>query len=190
LVNEEIFSRLNRDRWLRENDPITGSYCAYRKEHTGKKPNRKTTTIYMSREVLGLPRNPGHSGDVADHKNHDIRENTKENLRPATRSQNRMNQINYNNEFKGVFLHRKKHVAHIRVSGSSVKFTSVSIKVEAALMYNYGADLVYGEYAELNIIPEDEMPTVERQWELYYMVIAQLRKKNVLFDESRIAVAA
>ena len=36
-----------------------------------------------------------------------------------------------------------------------------------------------GEYAYLNIIPEDEMPTVERQWEIYDMICEKLRQKGI-----------
>lgn len=187
LIDEVNFQVLNQHRWLKMPVPSGGSYCAFRKEYQGG----KQTTIYMAREVLNLSRNPGHGNDVADHKNHDTRDNREENLRVATSSQSSMNIRRYGSSqgFQGIIKNTNggQYLARICIEDLRVCLHSVPKKVEAALMYNYGADLVFGEYACLNVISDDEMPTLERQWELYDMVIAKLREKNVPFDESRVS---
>jgi hypothetical protein len=81
--------------------------------------------------------------------------------------------------FKGITknLRGNKYQSHIKINGLHVQFPSAT-EVESALMYNYAANLIQGEYAELNVIPDDEMPTYERQWQLYDMVVAKLRLKG------------
>jgi hypothetical protein len=152
--------------------------------------NGKRVRIDMAREILGLSRSPGYGGDKADHINHNTLDNRKmENLRVANSFQSQANRRIYCNShqrFKCTKKDWNQYTSSVRSKGLGVWF-SVPVEVEAALMYNYAAYLIWGEYAELNVIPEDEMPTWERQWELYDMVIAKLRAKNVPFDESRIA---
>jgi hypothetical protein len=138
----------------------------------------------MAREILGLPRGAGHGGYEADHVNHDTLKNTRDNLRRATHSQNIANGKTFNNScrFKGINLSGSGFQTYITYNYQCIRFPTVRIDVEAALVYNYAADLLFGEFANLNQIPEDEMPSYERQCELYEIVLKKLSAKGLLVE--------
>ena len=110
-------------------------------------------------------------------------DNTIENLRIAAGYQNSANAVESNSSqrFRGVRPNGNGYVAY--VTGDKIFFSNV-LEVEAALMYNYASWLIYEEFAKLNVIPEDETPTYERQWELYSMVIAKLRIEGYLCEHA------
>lgn len=176
LVNEFNFYRLNKRVWFISKNPRNGDYYAIR--YDGKKGN--ILHIPMSREILGLPCGVGYAMGMPDHKNHDTREETVENLRVVSQSQNQMNRVKCRSahRFNGYNKSGNKYFVNVKINGQKIYMPGVFIEVEAALMYNYAANLVYGEYASLNFIHEDEMPSIERQWELYDMVIDRLRLKG------------
>jgi hypothetical protein len=172
LVDECNFSRLNQDRWLIH----SGSRYVFRKEWTA---SGQQLTIYMAREILSLPRGAGHNSIKGDHKDFDTRNHTLKNLRVATPLQSVAYKRKYvvKNQFKGVRPNGIGFQTHIQYNGKPVCLPTVSLEAEAALMYNYAANILFGEFAHLNIIPEDEMPTVERQWELWDLVVEKLKIK-------------
>ena len=176
LVDESDFFWLNCHRWLMSWSPNTKSYCVYRNE---KLPNGKIVHIYMAREILDLPPGSGKGGEEADHENHDTKNNRRCNLRVATPSQNGANRrkLGVQSRFKGVRVHGSGFMAQIRYDGQLVWFLKMRLETEAGLIYNYSANILFGEFAHLNIIPEDEMPTVERQWELWDLVVEKLKVK-------------
>jgi hypothetical protein len=135
----------------------------------------------MAREVLRLPWVAGPGGDQAEHRDHQTLKNTKDNLRKATSSQNNANRIKtgVRCQFKGIRPNGLGFLAKIVYNNQCVQFQTVRTDVEAALMYNYAAYLLHGEFANLNKILEDEMPTYERQLELYEMVLKKLREVNI-----------
>lgn len=172
VVEDADFYWINQDRWFMQVNS-SGDRYAYRTEYQGK----KKTTIYMAREILGLSRSPGNGGDKADHINHNTLDNRRSNLRPATPSQSTAHTRGWSStqRFKCTRKSGNQYESHIGIDRLDIWFSAVSTEVEAALKYNYAAWLVYQEFAELNVIPEDEMPTVDRQWELYDTVVARLR---------------
>lgn len=90
-----------------------------------------------------------------DHKNRNILDNTRYNLRLLTHSQNQFNrpkQANNTSGYKGVTLHKKnnKYVAHIRLLGKLVYLGSFGIAEEAARAYDKAAKTNIGEVAILN----------------------------------------
>jgi hypothetical protein len=178
LVDEASFKVLGQYIWRKLYYIKTRSYCAMRGERRGG----KYIPIYMSREILGLPRNPGRGGDVADHKNHDRRDNTPGNLRVATNIQSNENRrgCGSSHRFKGYSENKDKYQPRIGGSGSRIYFDSVSTEIDAALMYNYAAGLVQGEYAKLNAIPEDEMPSRKIRWKLMGIVVEKLMLEGVI----------
>jgi hypothetical protein len=176
VVDEIDFDWLNKYRWLMAENSRTGDCYAVRYESQGG----KRIHIFMAREILNLPHGVGCGSDEAEHRDHNTLNNRRRNLRRATSSQNNANKKGYSlsQRFKGVRPERGKYLARIKINRSLFYLISVPKEVEAALMYNYAAYLLYGEFAELNIIPEDEMPSYERQWELYDMVVTKLRSKG------------
>ena len=177
LVDECNFQRLNRHRWKVWYNPGNKSYYARRKD---KLLNGKHVVVSMAREILGLPLGAGRGGDEADHEKHDTLDNTLDRLRVATHAQNSANRRSYRVRcrFKGTSPNGSGFDASICSNYQRVCFPTMRLEVEAALMYNYAAYLLHGEYAELSVIPEDEMPTYDRQWGLYDMVVAKLRDKG------------
>lgn len=172
IVDEIDFDWLNKYRWLMIEN-YKGDCYVKRYEWCGG----KLIHVFMSREILGLPRGAGRGSNRADHIDHDTLNNRRNNLRVTTPSQNQANRRGYgcSMRFKGYDRSRRKYSARITLSGLTTHFTVVLTEVEAALMHNYAAYLVFEENAYLNVVPEDEMPTVERQWKLYDMVVAKLR---------------
>lgn len=106
----------------------------------------------MSRFIISVA-----SHLLVDHKDHNTHNNQKDNLRPATRSQNGGNRLkNRNNKtgFKGVTEHfRNGIVAKIRVHGKLLHLGTFNDYVTAAKAYNDAAVEHFGEFAKLNVIP-------------------------------------
>jgi hypothetical protein len=100
-----------------------------------------------------------------DHIDHDIYNNRRSNLRPASHSDNFGNQRKRQtyagrqttSKYKGVHKIRDKNrwIAQVTYKGE-VKFRGAfSNEVEAAKAYNREALKVFGEFANLNIIEEE-----------------------------------
>jgi hypothetical protein len=143
----------------------------------------KKVHIILAREVLRLSRNPGKSGDVADHVNHDIRDDTPENLRVANVSQNGANRIKQFScsRFPGVRPVGNKYEARIKANnGLRVSFCSMLIEIESGLMYWYADVILNGEFAYPTVFSPNEMPAEERQEELWQVVLTKLRRVGVL----------
>lgn len=112
--------------------------------------NAKPTIIYMHREIMHCPKNY-----EIDHINHNTLDNTKCNLRIATKQQNQANQLKNRgkqSKYKGVFKSKKKWRARIRYKNTRINCGSFDSEAQAAMAYNTKAQELYGEYACLNII--------------------------------------
>jgi hypothetical protein len=184
LVDERNFRVFNQHQWLKSKNKNTPRYYAYRRERKGG----KRVHVIMAREVMGLPRGSGRGSDVADHKNHDTRDNTLENLRVATYAQNAANGIvkrTSGHRFKGIGKNKYggKYRASVSVNGLRGFLPSVPTDIEAGLMYWYADIILHGEFSYNEGFPSDEMPTLERQKELLEMVVEELRKFGVSVGE-------
>jgi hypothetical protein len=91
-----------------------------------------------------------------DHKNHDVFDNRKENLRICTPSQNEQNKKiqKHTSRYKGVFFdkYHKKWKAQIEINGKHIFIGYFNIEEDAALAYNNAAIKYFKEFAYLNII--------------------------------------
>jgi hypothetical protein len=124
--------------------------------------NSTSRTIYVScfedslhRLVMGIPRGSRYE---VDHVNMNGIDNRLCNLRLATPTQNKANQIKKSNNktgYKGVVKgkYNKSYAAIIRIGDKSLYKGKFSTAKEAALQYDEWALKYYGEFAQLNIKP-------------------------------------
>jgi len=92
----------------------------------------------------------------ADHHNNDGLDNQRDNLRPATQSQNRMNTRKTvsptSSKFKGVCWHKKakKWMASIKINHTPRYLGLFIEEYEAAEAYDEAAKQLFGEFAQPN----------------------------------------
>lgn len=108
---------------------------------------------YLHRLVVGAGPN-----EIVDHADRNGLNNTRSNLRIATRSQNGANRtgdrrrLGTTSEFKGVYFDRArgKWSASISVNGKTRNLGRFAAEVEAAIAYNAAAVEAWGDFALLN----------------------------------------
>lgn len=159
IVDDDDYERISQYKWYAGRDPKNGSYYATRSVVLQKEPKFKTKNFKMHREVLGIVDGKIH----VDHKDGDTLNNTKENLRAATPSQNGQNRRkNKNNAsgFRGVSFKKrtyvrvsnrnwdppKQWVAQINVNGKRICLGYFYTPEEAALAFDKAAKEFYGEF--------------------------------------------
>lgn len=152
LLDEEDYEYFNQWTW-HTTRTYGGKYYAKREERcplTGRKK-----AILLHREIMKAPK-----GMDVDHINRNTLDNRKENLRLATRSQNRGNLPRSRNNttgYRGVSYYnypqtRKKPCWHasIGVNGTKVNLGYFKTAEEAAKAYDEAALKHFGEFATLN----------------------------------------
>ena len=112
--------------------------------------NHKKTCILMH---VAISREMGFSSP--DHKNRNRLDNRRENLRPASRAQQRQNtglRSDNISGYKGVSwkASRKRWTADITVAGKHIYLKSCRTPEEAAKHYDVAALKYFGEFANLN----------------------------------------
>lgn len=172
IVSDEDYERLSRHSWLAKID--RRSRTTYAARYT-KRGDGTTRLFYMHREVLGLP---GDNARKVDHKDGNGLNNTRENLRVATHQQNMANfplRNDSTSQYKGVSPQSRcgKWRARTGAKGK-IKLGTYPSRHEAALAYNLAARLLYGEFALLNDIPPENLPTPARQAEIEQRVLDAL----------------
>jgi hypothetical protein len=146
LVDDGDYEWLMQYKWFTFRNK-QGKIYAARKQKVGV---NRWTTVYMARQILGFPP----SG--VDHiKGEDTLNNTRLNLRPATKQQNAANTAKRRDNtsgFKGVTWHRvaRKWMAHIRVNGRDIYLGLHSDLSLAARIYDDAARKHFGEFARTN----------------------------------------
>jgi AP2-like factor (euAP2 lineage) len=146
LVDDEDYEYLSQFRWV----------CTHQDYVTSRKENR---TILMHREILGL--SPGQ--EIVDHVNHDTLDNRRANLRISTVQENARNQLPQQNRkmaspYKGVQWSKRLGlwVASIVVDKSRTHLGNFFTQREAAAAYNAAALEMFGDFAYLNEIPDED----------------------------------
>lgn len=89
------------------------------------------------------------SGDIIDHIKGNTLDNRRENLRPATKSQNAMNMQKLG-KYKGVSKSGNTFRTQIWKDNRKVFSASTSNERWSAMIYDLNAPLLFGEYARLN----------------------------------------
>lgn len=178
IVDHEDYERFSRFRWIASCCKGVRSYYAVRKE----KINGKTVNILLAREILGLSRNPGYGGPLANHINHDTLDNRRSNLRVATKSQEQANRRrNRNATFpRGVRKHGQRWGSQIQCNYTYVYLGNHTTCHEAAHAYNHAAQLLHGSVAELSDIPPESLPDHPTKGQIESKVEKILRDKGLL----------
>ena len=152
LIDEVDADRVAPRRWRAKFD-ANGLVYAYTRASSG-------AILYMHRLILDAP-----SGLEVDHRNCDGLDNRRDNLRLATRSQNSANSRKSgwyagrrtSSIYKGVQKHGQcaGWQARITVDGKLRHLGMFANEVDAARAYNAAALERWGEFARLNIIPDE-----------------------------------
>jgi hypothetical protein len=152
LVDDQDYEYLSQWGWYCNWNRYTQSFYADRNKRTGLKSQHVRMHRVIMEMILGRKLN---SKEHIDHINHNTLDNTRENLRIATKSQNGANrgkQMNNTSGYKGVYWHKGvgKWIAQIKVDGKIIYLGLFESKIDAAIVYNQAATEYFGEYALLN----------------------------------------
>lgn len=130
----------------------------YARTNTTK--NGKAIVLRLHRVIMERVLNrPLDRSELVDHIDHNPLNNSRSNLRIATRSQNQQNRrlnINSTSGYKGVSWHKtkKKWTAVINIEGKNTTLGAYKTSIEAAKAYNVAALKYFGEFAYINPIPD------------------------------------
>jgi hypothetical protein len=142
MVDDEDFEYLNQFSW--RGFQRNNTWYAERTDRST--PIRKT--VYMHREIAGV------AGSMkVDHKDRNGLNNTKENLRVCTNSQNCRNRVKSKSNttgYKGVGKHYGKFSACIGLNNKNIHLGVFDTKEEAARAYDEAAKKFHGDFARLN----------------------------------------
>lgn len=153
-VDDDDYERLSGHKWHARWNAFTNSFYAYRSSAVHLPDGRRVKRSFaMHRELLKLE-----VGDTrqVDHRDHDTLNNTRKNLRVASRSQNQHNTRRHadgSSGFKGVHWHsaRQCWIARIRVNGAEQHLGVFDSAEDAARAYDAAASQNHGEFAYLNL---------------------------------------
>lgn len=152
-----------------------GSWCltntGYAVHWHSDPQNGKRKALYMHRFLMDAPLNL-----QVDHIDRNRLNNTRENLRFATRSQNQGNkgiQSNNSSHFKGVTLNQGKWEARIYYARKKLHLGRFQCAEMAALHYDAAARLIFGDFAAENFPERETLPDIERAVRARIATIAQ-----------------
>lgn len=148
LVDDDDFERVNQFKWCYRSESKNNNGYAIRAVNK--------TTISLHRFLLNLEDRQ----IQVDHVNGNGLDNRRVNLRNCLHLQNGKNRrIGNNNKsgYKGVCFDKKacKYKSEIKADEKRVWLGYFNSPIEAAKAYNAKALELHGEFARLNIIPED-----------------------------------
>lgn len=143
FVDDEDYEYLNQFNWYLNINKTKTKDLHYVQGWVNKR------LIRMHRLLM----KPG-DGLVVDHIDGNGLNNTKSNLRIATRSQNEANARSKTKKFKGVYFDKKKlnkqWYAYIHKDGKRYGLKYHLTEKDAAIAYNNKAKELYGDFALLN----------------------------------------
>lgn len=172
-VDDEDFEYLNQWNWCASKEYSPKHVYAARHQME----NGKRVGFRMSRVLLGV----NDPLVYVDHIDHDTLNNQKYNLRKCTNAQNQMNKTACGRSkylgvslYKGTtkYFHKGTNMyktsitirwkAQICVNGKKIALGHYLDEKLAAIAYNIAAQKHFGEFANLNIIPEQALTQLNR----------------------------
>jgi hypothetical protein len=147
-VSEEDYERISKHKWYAYEGQ--NGVCYARRSFVVDGIQHQEG---MHRFLMGFKK-----GDpIVDHKDHDGLNNTRENMRAATRSQNGANRRSHkksSSKYLGVFLSKKRNrfKAEIKKGVKTYFLGWFKDEKEAATAYNTKSKEIFGEFANLNTI--------------------------------------
>lgn len=124
--------------------------------------NIKGKLTMLHRYLLNAKEN-----EVVDHINYyDVSNNTEENLRisnGSNNSHNKKKKDNASSKYFGVSILKRRWLASICKNGVNYTLGIYNIEVKAAIAYNIKAKELYGEFARLNTIPDEDIVKYEKE---------------------------
>lgn len=149
LVSDEDYHDLIKWDWFACKSSI-GTWYAKRNDPISKGGTGKRK-IYMHRQILGVT----DPKIMIDHKDNNGLNNTRKNIRVATRSQNGVNtksRKNSTSKYIGVSFKtaNRKWVSQIQFNNKQLYLGLFDSEKEAAKRYDLEAKKLFGEYANLN----------------------------------------
>lgn len=147
LVGDEDFERVSLYKWSLDRNGY-----AVRAWRVG---NRRCK-VMLHRFILCAPR-----GYDVDHKDGNLLNCTRENIRICTRAQNNANSRGRTgtSKYKGVRLSRRRWRVEICADGQRINVGTFSDEIEAAQAYDTAAIRYHGEFARLNF-PRKQKPAL------------------------------
>ncbi len=150
LVDREDYETLSQFKW----NAFKNKYTVYGQRWAVE--NGLYRLVRLHREILKPP-----AGLVVDHADGNGLNNTRSNLRLATRSQNNSNRaIRSDNSsgYVGISPIRSKWRAVIQVRGKIIHLGAFSDLRDAVEARNAAAIQYFGEFARLAVVPERQIP--------------------------------
>jgi hypothetical protein len=139
LVDDEDFASLSLHRWR----------VVYRETSTGRSP----IYVGVGRKMMHRMVMNAKKGVCIDHRNGNVLDNRKENLRICSHAENMRNRaIHRNNSlgFKGVYKSRGRYRATIRCNGVKYELGSFDAAETAHAAYCAAAKRFHGEFARFS----------------------------------------
>jgi hypothetical protein len=136
-VDADVFARAQKHSW----------HMHRRYPATTLGSGRAAKKLYLHRFVLG------ELGEVIDHKNGDRLDNTRSNLRRATKSQNTANtgrMVTNKTGLKGVMKYGKRFRAFAHLNGNTLYLGTFDTAKEAGCAYDKEAKKLFGRFAKTN----------------------------------------
>lgn len=165
LVDDIDYEYLTANDWNWCFQSGNGYAIRYYKDDTGKRGSIFQHRVIMTR-ILG---EPIARGMQVDHIDQNRLNNTRENLRLASRSENQWNKnvaANNSTGYKGVTAAGQgKYDAHIKVYRRRIYLGRFSKAEEAGLMYDIASRDLHGEFSHPNL-PDQSAPfEIEERWQ-------------------------
>lgn len=141
LVDDDLYDELNKFKWCADKEGKT-FYAIRAIKIDGKKTTQRMHCVIMNAKGV-------------DHRDGNGCNNTRENLRVCTQSENLMNtrkRENTSSIYKGVYFHKLagKWQARIAISGKRIELGLFELEADAARAYNARAIELFGEFCSLN----------------------------------------